>query len=148
MLPAQHYRQPDAGAVLTTLHEINTRCGYLPAAEIRRAALDLGVPLSALYSAATFYTLFYTKPQGRHVVRICDSPPCHIEGSEAIGDAISKYLGVKPGETTSDGAYTFETVSCMGLCGVAPAMMVNDDVYGNLTSDRVPDILDKYREGE
>ncbi len=85
------------------------------------------------------------KPHGKNVIRLCDSPPCHIEGSKAIRDAISKALGVKPGETTEDGNFTFEIVSCMGLCGVAPAIMVNDDVYGNLTPEAVPSILAKYR---
>ena len=91
-------------------------------------------PLSDVYGTATFYTLFATKPKGRYVIRLCDSPPCHIEGSSDIKSAIAKAIGVRPGQTTEDGHFTFEIVSCFGLCGVAPAVMINEDVYGNLTS--------------
>ena len=96
MLPSQHYRQPEAGAVLTTLHEINTRCGYLTADEVRRAAIDLGVPLSVIYSAATFYALFSFKPCGKHKLQVCEGTACYVKGAAALLalEAKVKELGI------------------------------------------------------
>ena len=134
--------------LIPILHDVQREMGYISEESMQTVAEHLGITASQVYGTATFYTLFYTEPQGKHIVRICDSPPCHIGGGKAICDAISEHLGIKPGATTENGNFTFETVSCMGLCGVAPAMMVNDDVYGNLTPEKVPGILDKYREDE
>jgi NADH:ubiquinone oxidoreductase subunit E len=106
----------------------------------------LSVPVSEVYGTATFYTLFTTKPQAKNVVRLCDSPPCHIEHSKSIKRAIENYLGIQDGSATTDNLFRFEIVSCFGLCGVAPAIMVNEDVYGNLTPEMIPGILGKYRE--
>jgi len=132
------------GNLIPILHELQDALGYVSDEAMETVATELGIPIGRVHGTATFYTLFYTKPQGKNLVRLCDSPPCHIEGSKAIRDAVSNALGVKPGETTADGNFTFEVVSCMGLCGVAPAIMINDDVYGNLTPDAIPGILGKY----
>ena len=109
---------------------------------------QLGVTVSQVHGVATFYTLFYTKPQARHIVRLCDSPPCHIEGGKSVREAISHELGIDPGGVCPDGSFAFEIVSCMGLCGVAPAIMVNDDVYGNLKPEMISSILGKYKEAK
>ncbi len=130
------------------LHDLQDCLGYLSPEVMETVAERLGTTVSQVHGVATFYTLFYTKPQGRHIVRLCDSPPCHIEGGKKVRDAIAKELGVSQGETTEDGSFTFEIVSCMGLCGVAPAVMVNDDVYGNLTPEMIPGILGKYKEAK
>ncbi len=127
------------------MHAIQDKLGYLPEEAMHAIAAWLDVPVSNVYGTATFYTLFSTKPKGKYIVRLCDSPPCHIEGSEAVKDALIKELGIKPGETTEDCTFTFELVSCFGLCGVAPAVMINEDVYGNLTPGIIPDIIGKYR---
>ncbi|MGI6296226.1 MAG: NADH-quinone oxidoreductase subunit NuoE [Armatimonadota bacterium] len=132
--------------LIPILHELQRSMGYISSEAMETVAAELGIPVGQVHGTATFYTLLYTKPQGKNIIRICDSPPCHIMGSGAILDAISKEIGIKPGETTADGNFTFEVVSCMGLCGVAPAIMVNDDVYGNLTADAIPSILSKYQE--
>ena len=134
----------DAHNLIPILHGLQTSMGYVSSEAMETVAAELGIPVSQVHGTATFYTMFYTKPQGRNVIKLCDSPPCHIEGSKAIRDAVSKAVGVKPGETTEDGNFSFEIVSCMGLCGVAPAIMVNDDVYGNLTPEAIPAILGKY----
>lgn len=136
------------GNVIPALHAVQSKLGYLPEDAMQEIADWLDVPVSDVYGTATFYTLFSTKPKGRYIVRLCDSPPCHIEGSNAIKDAITNELGIKPGETTEDGQFTFEIVSCLGLCGVAPAIMVNEDVYGNLTPQMIGEILLKYRKKE
>lgn len=106
----------------------------------------LDIPVADVHGTASFYTLFSAEPKGKYIVRLCDSPPCHIEGSKSIKSAIEAALGVAPGETTKDGRFTFEIVSCIGLCGVAPAIMINEEAYGNLTPKSVVDVLNKYRE--
>ncbi|MEN6520981.1 MAG: NADH-quinone oxidoreductase subunit NuoE [Armatimonadota bacterium] len=136
------------GNVIPALHAVQAKMGHLPESAMQEIADWLDVPIADVYGTATFYTLFSTEPKGRYVVRICDSPPCHIEGSNAIRAAITKELGIGPGETTEDGQFSFETVSCFGLCGVAPAIMVNEDVYGNLTPQMIGEIFLKYRKKE
>jgi NADH-quinone oxidoreductase E subunit len=132
--------------LIPLLHDLQDQLGYISPEVMETVAEQLGTTVSRVHGVATFYTLFYTKPHGKYVVRLCDSPPCHIEGSKAIRKAVESALGIPEGETTEDGAFSFEIVSCMGLCGVAPAVMVNDDVYGNLTPEMIPDIIGKYKE--
>lgn len=134
----------EQGNLLPILHAVQKEYGYLPADAMEEVADWVGIPASEVYGTATFYTLFSMKPLGKYVVRLCDSPPCHVEGSVSIRKAIEAHLGVGNGETTPDGLFTLEVVSCFGLCGVAPAIMVNDDVYGNLTPEMIPAILGKY----
>lgn len=137
----------DRTHLLPMLHALQDDIGYLPSVVMEEVAVHLEIPVSEVYGTATFYTLYTREPLGKYVIRLCDSPPCHIEGSKKIKKAIQDHLGVEAGGTTRDGAFTFELVSCFGLCGVAPAIMVNDDVYGNLTPEAIPGILSKYREG-
>lgn len=136
------------GNLIPVLHELQDRMGYLSAEAMEEVSRWLSIPLSEVYGTATFYTLFSTEPKGEHMVLLCDSPPCHLEGSVSVRKAIEKELGIKPGETTEDGMFTLEVVSCFGLCGVAPAIMVGKDAYGNLTPDMIPSILAKYRREE
>ena len=136
------------GNLLPILHEVQAKRGYLSEPVIDEIAVEMGIPASEIHGTASFYTLFISEPTGRCVVRICDSAPCHIEGSKEIIRAIEDELGIKPGETASDGSFSVELVSCFGVCGVAPAMLVNEDVYGNLTPEMIPSILGKYRQEE
>jgi len=136
----------DRGSLIPILHALQDSMGYLSSEAMEEVADWLSIPASEVYGTATFYTLFATKPLGRHVIRLCDSTPCHIEGSKTIKGAIEKHLGISAGQTTDDGQFTFEIVSCFGLCGVAPAIMVDEDVYGNLTPEAMPAILSKYGE--
>ena len=136
----------DRRNLIPLLHDLQDALGYLSPEVMETVAEQLGTTVGHVHGVATFYTLFYTKPQGRNIVRLCDSPPCHIEGSGKIRQAVTDALGVASGGTTDDGNFTFEIVSCMGLCGVAPAIMINDDVYGNVTPEMIPDILGKYQD--
>ena len=145
MLPSQHYRQPEAGAVLTVLHEINSRRGYLPADEVRRAALDLGVPLSVVYSAATFYALFSFKPCGEHKLQVCEGTACYVKGAAALLAELQKELGVQVDQTTDDLLFTLKRVRCVGSCGLAPVVRVDEETFGRLTYDDLAEILTKYR---
>jgi NADH:ubiquinone oxidoreductase subunit E len=138
----------DKRYLVPILHDLQDELGHLSADVMETVAKELGTTAAKVHGVATFYTLFYTKPHGKYVVRICDSPPCHLEGSKSIRQAITDSIGIEPGQTTDDGIFSFEVVSCMGLCGVAPAITVNDDVYGNLKPDAIASILGKYKDGE
>jgi NADH-quinone oxidoreductase subunit E len=145
MLPAQRYRQPDAGAVLDKLHDITERCGFLPEEEVRQAASELGVPLSQLFGVATFYASFSFTPTGRHSVMVCEGTACYVRGSAALVARLAEELGVAPEETTADLAFTLKRVRCVGSCGLAPVVRVDDKTYGRQTPAGVSAILDEYR---
>ncbi len=145
MLPSQHYYQPEAGAVLTALHEINIRCGYLPADEIRRAAKDLGVPLSVIYSAATFYALFSFKPCGKHKLQVCEGTACYVKGAAALLAKLQTELGIQVDQTTADLLFTLKRVRCVGSCGLAPVVRVDDETFGRLTAADLAEILARYQ---
>ncbi|MEW6032436.1 MAG: NADH-quinone oxidoreductase subunit NuoE [Bacillota bacterium] len=133
------------GALLPVLREVQDSLGYLPQEALERVALGLGLSLSRVYGVATFYSLFYTRPKGRYMVRVCESAPCHVQGAQEVIDALIRELGVSFGETTPDGRFTLEKVSCLGVCGVAPAVMIEDRVYGNLTPESVVAVIQEYR---
>jgi len=107
----------------------------------------VGLPYSKVYGTATFYSMISRKPRGKHVVRLCDSPPCHLMGSENILDVLRDLLGIEVGQTSPDMLFTLEITSCLGICGVAPAMMIDETVYGNLTAKKIRKIIDDYRGG-
>jgi NADH:ubiquinone oxidoreductase subunit E len=145
MLPSQAYCQPDPGAVLTALHEIASQHGYLPADALRQAAAELGVPLSQMFSAATFYATFSFTPCGRHKLQVCEGTACYVKGSPELLAQLRAELGVAPDETTADLAFTLKRVRCVGSCGLAPVVRVDDDTYGHLTPDALETVLAKYR---
>ncbi len=138
---------PDRSSLLDILHDFQDADpeNHLSTAALRAAAQYVGVSLSEVLSTATFYSMFSLVPRGHHIIRVCESPPCQLMGGTNILSALSSLLGVKPGETTNDGAFTLETTSCLGVCGVAPAMMIDDELYGNLTSDRLQSIIARVR---
>ena len=146
MLPSQHYRQPDVGAVLAALHDITARRGYLPDDEVRQAAAELGVPLSQVFSAATFYAAFSFKPLGRHKLQVCEGTACYVRGAPALMARLQDQLGVAPDETTDDLAFTLKRVRCVGSCGLAPVLRVDGATYGRLTPADLDAILARYRE--
>jgi NADH:ubiquinone oxidoreductase subunit E len=131
--------------IVARLTEINARLGYIPRDEVEALARELRLPPAKVFGAATFYSMFSTQPRGKHVVRFCEDAPCHVAGGRAVLDAIRTVLGLEPGQTSADGRWTFEMTSCIGICGVGPVMMVDDDVYGNVTAERVAEILGGVR---
>ncbi|HSW10175.1 MAG TPA: NADH-quinone oxidoreductase subunit NuoE [Bacillota bacterium] len=133
------------GALLAILTEIQNIFGYLPETTFKLVAQALGIPLSQIWGVATFYTLFNTRPRGRHMVRLCENAPCHIQGAASVREAIERELGIVPGEDTQDGKWSLELVSCLGICGVAPALMIDDQVYGNVRPEAVAAILASHR---
>jgi NADH-quinone oxidoreductase subunit E len=136
---------PAGGAVLARLHAINAKHRYLPEEELRRAADELSVPLSQIYSTASFYASFSFEPRGRHTIRACQGTACYIRGGGKILEKLGAILGVRPGETTDDRLFTLETVYCVGSCSMSPVIRVEGDTYGRLTASQIPHILDRYR---
>jgi len=139
---------PAGGALLARLHAINAEHGYLPEEELRRAADELGVPLSQVYSAASFYAAFSFEPRGRHTIHVCQGTACYIRGGDKILDKLESMLEIKAGETTNDRLFTLETVYCLGSCSMGPVIRVDGDTYGRLRPDRLSRILKKYQEQE
>ncbi len=136
------------GACLPLLLEAQSICGnWLPANVLAWICEEYDVHQSYLIGLISFYTLFSTEPRGRYIVRVCESPACHILGAETILDVLREVLGIEEGETTEDGLFTLERSSCLGVCEVAPAMQINEVVHGNLSRDKIVSILDAYRSG-
>lgn len=137
-------------SLLAILHDLQDASPehYLSDADLRAAADYLRLPYGFVHGVASFYTMYSLKPRGRNLIRVCQSPPCHLLGSSTISRELIKLLGVGFGQTTPDKQFTLEMTSCLGVCGVAPAMMVNDRVYGNLTVERIAGIIDDLRRGQ
>jgi NADH-quinone oxidoreductase subunit E len=133
--------------MLDMLHDLQDAepRNYLTPEALRAVAEYLSVPLSTVVSTATFYTLYSLKPRGKHIIRLCESPPCQLVGAESLLEILSEYLKIGVGETTEDGTFTLETSSCLGVCGVAPAMMIDTELHGNLTKQRVVDAIETVR---
>ncbi len=106
---------------------------------------ELDIPMSDVYGVATFYSQFALEPKGEHVVSVCMGTACYVKNIEKVLDKLSEELGIKPGETTPDGKFTLEPTRCLGCCGLAPVIMIDDQVYGRLTPADVPGIIAEYK---
>lgn len=136
----------EPGGLLKALHALqnsNTN-NFLSPQDMELVANAFNVPLAKVWGVATFYSLYSTRPRGRYIIRVCESAPCHVVGAHNILAALGKTLNVRTGETTADGKFTLEVTSCLGICGVAPAIMINDTVHGNLTPERLANVLALY----
>jgi NADH-quinone oxidoreductase subunit E len=131
-------------SLLISLSEAQRRDGGVSTAVMRDLAARADVSLSEVYGVASFYSFLSTRPLGRHVIRICRSVPCFMKSADSLAAQIEGELGVRTGETTADGRFSLELVNCIGACDQAPAMLVDDDVHGDLTPDGVRRILEKY----
>lgn len=131
--------------ILPLLQEAQRKTGFITEEAMARIAESLGISRSDVYGVATFYTFLSVQPQGRNIIRICKSLPCHLKNGQTIIESLEKELGVKPGETTADGKFTFTLTNCIGECDQAPAMLINDDVHGNLTPAKIVQILKSYK---
>lgn len=138
---------PEQRHSLAMLQDMQRQFNYIPRAGMEALAEYLGCPLSSLYAMATFYKALSLKPKGRHIIKLCDGTACHIRGASNLAGGVERLLGIGPGETTSDGAFSLELVNCLGSCALAPVMVVDDTYYGKVTLEKLPQILDKYREG-
>ena len=131
--------------MLELLQETQRQTGFISQESMTKIAETLKISKSDVYGVATFYSFLSVKPQGRNVIRVCQSLPCHMRNGQAIIDAIAKELGVKPGQTTADKKFTFTITNCIGACDNAPAMLVNDDIHRDLTPAKVSQILKTYK---
>ena len=122
----------DSGALIAVLQQTQDLFGYLPKEALRIIATSREMSLSHVYGVATFYSQFHLRPRGNKVVRICHGTACHVRGAPEVTHAVSEELGVKVGETTDDLEFTLESVACVGCCGLAPVMLVDEQTYGQL----------------
>ena len=130
--------------IVPVLNFINREFGYIPAEAFEELYTIMKVPKSQLFSAATFYHMLSTKPRGKNIIKFCESAPCHVVGGKDIINVIKEELNIEPDQTTPDGKWSLVTTSCLGLCSIGPVIMINDDVYGNVTPEKIPQILAKY----
>ena len=137
------------GALLPVLHEAQEIYGYLPIEVQQMVADGLGVSLSEVFGVATFYSRFSLTPKGKHRISVCLGTACYVKGSDKILTEIENLLGIKSGECTPDGLFSIDSCRCVGACGLAPVMMIDEEVYGKLTPAEVHKILADYmaREG-
>ena len=126
---------------LQRVHEIQETYGYIPEPEIEKLAEEYDKSKAKIFGVIRFYSMFYTEPVGKYIIRVCDSLSCHLEDSEDIVEAIKDYLDVESGETTDDNKFTLEVVECLGHCGEGPVMMVNDKIYTHLNKSKALKIL-------
>lgn len=131
----------DREALVEILRDVSQANGYVTAENMATIARRLGLPQSQVHSVASFYSLISLKPMGRHIIRFCQDAPCHVAGGREVWEALEQTLGIPFGATTPDGQWTLLTTSCIGACSVGPVMMVDDEIYGNLTPDRVREII-------
>ena len=136
--------------LLEMLHDLqdNEPRNYLSEEALCAVAAYLDLSLAEVKGTASFYSMFSFAPRGKHVIRLCESPPCQLLGSTSILETLSNLLQVRIGETTADGLFTLETSSCLGVCSVAPAMMIDKQIFGNLTEEKIADIIATMRRQE
>jgi NADH:ubiquinone oxidoreductase subunit E len=132
------------GALLQALQEAQEIMGYVPLEVQKLVAETLNVTLSEVYSTVTFYSFFNLKPRGKYLIRVCLGTACYVKGAAQVLDRIKQELGIEVGDTTDDLKFSLDACRCVGACGLAPTIIIGDDVYGRLTPDKIPDILKKY----
>ncbi|MGD9210787.1 MAG: NAD(P)H-dependent oxidoreductase subunit E [Desulfobacteraceae bacterium] len=135
---------PKRAELLTTLIEEKQRSGRITPGAIEKIAKSMDLSVGDVYGVASFYAFLTTKPKGKNVIRICKSLPCYMKHAQLIIDAVKEQIGIEPGEITADGKFSFELTNCIGACDQAPAMLINDQLYGNLTPDKISSILKSY----
>lgn len=138
----------DRGALMPVLQKAQEIYGYLPIEVQTMIAEEMGIPLEKVYGVATFYAQFSLNPKGKYRISVCLGTACYVKGSGDLFNTLQKILGIKGGEITPDGKFSLEDCRCIGACGLAPVLTINDDVYGRLTGDEqeLRDILAKYAE--
>ena len=127
------------------LQGVQNEYDYLPEEALKHIADKVEVPLSRVYSLATFYRVFSLKPRGKYLISLCVGTACHVRGADRIADEIKRKLCIETGQTTDDLKFTFETVNCLGCCAIGPVMMISGKYYGQLTAAKVGAILEKYK---
>ncbi|MGE4496604.1 MAG: NADH-quinone oxidoreductase subunit NuoE [Deferribacterales bacterium] len=136
------------GATIPVLQKVQDAYGYLYKELVERVSENLNISSHTLYGVITFYAQFYTKPRGKYVIRVCRGTACHVKGSGRISEVVFEEFGIRNGETDEAKLFTLEEVSCIGACGMAPVIMVNDKTHGNLTPEESRKIFRDYASGK
>jgi NADH-quinone oxidoreductase subunit E len=129
------------GNVIPLLQKTQDIFGFLPEESMREIARVTGATTAEIYGVATFYAQFRFTPMGKHVMKVCHGTACHVQGADSLDTVVEQKLGVKPGRTTADGEFTVERVACLGCCSLAPVVMIDGEVYGRLTGDKLGKIV-------
>jgi len=133
------------GSLIAMLHKIQAHFDYIPRETILKVAEMTGIPVAQIYGVATFYHLFKLKKPGKHIISVCMGTACYLKGGGAIISELENLLGVSVDEITPDGQFMIKSVRCIGCCGLAPVMTIDDKVYGNVKIDSLPEILSTYK---
>lgn len=133
------------GALIPVMHEVQKMYGYLNEEALEVVSEELKIPMAEIYGVATFYSQFSLEPKGKHQIKVCLGTACYVKGAQNILDKFSEMLNVEVGKTTEDGKFTLEAARCIGSCGLAPVLMVDDKVYGGLHPNDVIRILEEYK---
>ena len=136
--------QRDKGMLVSILQDVQAEYRYLPREALAEVSSGLEVPLSQVYSVATFFKAFSLKPRGRHLINVCLGTACHVRGAVRILEKIERELGINSGETTKDLKFTLETVNCVGACALGPIVIVDEEYHGGMSTDKVDSVLEKY----
>jgi NADH:ubiquinone oxidoreductase subunit E len=143
-----HSYRPERRFALAAMQDMQREYTFVPQEGLALLAEYLSCPVSELYSMVTFYRALPLVPSGKHIVKLCNGTACHIRGSMGILGHVMNYLGIGPGETTSDGLFSLELVNCLGACASGPVIMVDEAFYGNMTAEKIPEVLGAYLEKE
>ena len=133
-----------SGSLIEVLQEIHDAYGYIPKETVELTAEALGCSTAHIYGVLTFYTQFYLTPRGKHILRVCQGTACHVMGGKQVFEYISQMLAIKDGETTRDNQFSLEQVACVGACGMAPVVVVDEDSFGNVSVQGTEDIISRY----
>ena len=131
--------------LIPILSFINHEIGYLPKQAMEEVSEILKVPASQLLSVVSFYQMLSTKPRGKHIIKFCESAPCHVVGGAKVWNSLKAEIKLDASGTTEDGKWSLVTTSCLGVCAVGPVIIVDDEIYGNVTPDQIPQILSRYK---
>lgn len=140
---AKKYKNVEGG-IISALHEVQDTYGYISSTAQKYLSKELNVPMSEIYGIITFYSRFSLVPKGKYNIQVCMGTACYVKGSEKVLNRFKEKLGIKEGETTSDGKFSIESVRCIGACGLAPAIVINEEVYGKMDQKKVDELIEKY----
>jgi NADH-quinone oxidoreductase subunit E len=135
----------DQGMLVSILQDIQAEYNYLPKETLVEVSQGLDIPLTQVYSVASFFKAFSLKPRGRHLINVCLGTACHVRGVVRILEEIERRLGIKAGETTKDFKYTLETVNCVGACALGPIVIIDGEYSGQMKTDKVKNLLESYK---
>ena len=131
--------------LIPILKDVNQEIGYLPSEALDQISNSLKISCNLVYSVASFYNMLSLEPRGRHTIKYCESAPCHIAGGSQVLETLKKLLDLETGESSPDGRWTLTTTSCLGVCGVGPVILIDEDIHGNINPEQIPEILARYK---